>query len=111
MRPKFQKSGTKEIKTVYIAWRRTLERRRMIRRLSAHFVNSPGDLFRIEKCANIEKRAEIAFKLAVAKAIDQHTRLGLPVYIWRNRRGVKLSRDETDNSKQGIVTCALTKLR
>jgi hypothetical protein len=83
----------------------------MIRRLSAHFVNSPGDLFRIEKCANIEKRAEIAFKLAVAKAIDQHTRLGLPVYIWRNRRGVKLSRDETDNSKQGIVTCALTKLR
>jgi hypothetical protein len=34
----------------------------------------------------IEKRAEIAFKVAVAKAIDEHTRLGLPVYIWRNHR-------------------------
>jgi hypothetical protein len=32
----------------------------------------------------IEKRAEIAFKIAVAKAIDEHSRLGLPVYIWRN---------------------------
>jgi hypothetical protein len=32
----------------------------------------------------LEKRAEIAFKVAVAKAIDEHTRLGLPVYIWRN---------------------------
>jgi hypothetical protein len=40
----------------------------------------------------IEKRAEIAFKVAVAKAIDEHIRLGLPVYIWRNSRVVKLSR-------------------
>lgn len=39
----------------------------------------------------IEKRAEIAFKVAVAKAIDEHSRLGLPVYIWRNNRVVTLS--------------------
>jgi hypothetical protein len=39
----------------------------------------------------IEQRAEMAFKAAVAKAIDEHARLGLPVYIWRNERVVKLS--------------------
>ena len=39
----------------------------------------------------LEKRAEIAFKIAVAKAIDEHIRLGLPVYIWRNGKVVKLS--------------------
>jgi len=48
----------------------------------------------------IEKRAEIAFKVAVAKAIDEHTRLGLPVYIWRNSRVVKLSPNVTRNSKR-----------
>lgn len=42
----------------------------------------------------IEKRAEIAFKIAVAKAIDEHARLGLPVYVWRDGRVVKLSPDE-----------------
>ena len=48
----------------------------------------------------IEKRAEIAFKVAVAKAIDEHTRLGLPVYIWRNSRIVKLSPNKTRNSSR-----------
>ena len=48
----------------------------------------------------IEKRAEIAFKVAVAKAIDEHTRLGLPVYIWRNSRVVKLSPNKTSNSSR-----------
>jgi len=48
----------------------------------------------------IEKRAEIAFKVAVAKAIDEHTRLGLPVYIWRNSRVVKWSPNVTRNSKR-----------
>jgi hypothetical protein len=48
----------------------------------------------------IEKRAEIAFKVAVAKAIDEHTRLGLPVYIWRNNRVVKLSPNKTSNSSR-----------
>jgi hypothetical protein len=48
----------------------------------------------------IEKRAEIAFKVAVAKAIDEHTRLGLPVYIWRNSRVVKLSPNKTNKSSR-----------
>ena len=48
----------------------------------------------------IEKRAEIAFKVAVAKAIDEHTRLGLPVYIWRNSRVVKLSSNKRRNSSR-----------
>ena len=48
----------------------------------------------------IEKRAEIAFKVAVAKAIDEHTRLGLPVYIWRNSRVVKLSPNKTRHSSR-----------
>jgi len=47
---------------------------------------------------SIEKRAEIVFKVAVAKAIDEHTRLGLPVYIWRKSRVVKLSPNKTSNS-------------
>ncbi len=42
----------------------------------------------------LEKRAEIAFQIAVAKAIDEHARLGFPVYIWRDSRVVKLSPDE-----------------
>jgi hypothetical protein len=45
----------------------------------------------------LEKRAEIAFKIAVAKAIDEHTRLGLPVYIWRNGKVVELSPDKARN--------------
>lgn len=39
----------------------------------------------------LEKRAEIAFKVAVAKAIDEHSRLGLPIYISRNGRVVEVS--------------------
>jgi len=39
----------------------------------------------------MEQRAEIAFKAAVARAIDEHARLGVPIYIWRNKKVVKLS--------------------
>lgn len=46
----------------------------------------------------LEKRAEIAFRVAVAKAIEEHTRLGLPVYVWRNGKVVKLSPREVRNS-------------
>jgi len=46
----------------------------------------------------IEKRAEIAFKVAVAKAIDEHTRLGLPVYIWRNNRVMSTRRSSARRS-------------
>jgi len=42
----------------------------------------------------LEKRAEIAFTIAVAKAIDEHARLGLPVYVWRDGRVIELSPDE-----------------
>jgi len=42
----------------------------------------------------LEKRAEIALKIAVAKAIDEHARLGLPVYIWRDGKVVELSPDD-----------------
>jgi hypothetical protein len=42
----------------------------------------------------LHKRAEIAFKIAVAKAIDEHARLGLPVYIGRDGRVVELLPDE-----------------
>jgi hypothetical protein len=50
----------------------------------------------------IEKRAEIAFKIAVAKAIDEHARLGLPIYIWRNGRVVELSPDEVRNHSETV---------
>ena len=45
----------------------------------------------------LEKRAEIAFTIAVAKAIDEQVRLGLPVYIWRDGRVIELSPDEARN--------------
>ena len=47
--------------------------------------------FKTRTAVTIEKRAEIAFKIAVANAIDEHSRLGLPVYIWRNGKVVELS--------------------
>ncbi|MGA7559161.1 MAG: hypothetical protein WCF61_01980 [Terriglobales bacterium] len=46
----------------------------------------------------LHKRAEIAFKIAVAKAIDEHSRLGLPIYIWRDGRVVELSPNEVRGS-------------
>jgi hypothetical protein len=45
----------------------------------------------------LEKRAEIAFTIAVAKAIEEHARLGLPIYVWRNGRVVELSPNEVRN--------------
>jgi hypothetical protein len=45
----------------------------------------------------LEKRAEIAFKVAVAKAIEEHSRLGLPIYVWRNGGVVELSSNEVRN--------------
>lgn len=42
----------------------------------------------------LEKRAEIAFKEAVEGVIDEHARLGLPLYIWRDGRVVGLSAQE-----------------
>jgi hypothetical protein len=42
----------------------------------------------------LEKRAEMAFKEAVDEVIDEHARLGLPLYIGRDGRVVELSPDE-----------------
>jgi hypothetical protein len=42
----------------------------------------------------LERRAEIAFKAAVAKAIDENARLGLPVYVGRDGKVIELSSDE-----------------
>jgi hypothetical protein len=42
----------------------------------------------------LEKRAEIAFKEAVEEVIDEHARLGLPLYVWRNGKVVGLSAQE-----------------
>jgi hypothetical protein len=48
----------------------------------------------------LEKRAESAFKIAVAKAIDENVRLGIPVYVWRNGKVVKLSPRQAGNSSK-----------
>ena len=42
----------------------------------------------------LERRAEIAFKEAVEEVIDEHARLGLPLYIWRDGKVVELSAQE-----------------
>ena len=42
----------------------------------------------------LEKRAEIAFKEAVKEVIDEHARLGLPLYVWRDGKVVGLSAQE-----------------
>ena len=39
----------------------------------------------------IEKRAEIAFRVAVEKVIDERALLGLPIYVSRKGKIVKLS--------------------
>lgn len=40
------------------------------------------------------KRAEMAFREAVEEVIDEHVRLGLPLYIGRDGKVVKLSAKE-----------------
>ncbi len=42
----------------------------------------------------LEKRAEMAFRAAVSGVIDEHARLGLPLYIGRDGKVVELSPDE-----------------
>jgi hypothetical protein len=42
----------------------------------------------------MEKRAEMAFKEAVAEVIDEHARLKLPLHIWRDGEVVELSPGE-----------------
>jgi hypothetical protein len=42
----------------------------------------------------LEKRAEMAFEEAVNEVIEEHARLGMPLYIGRDGRVVRLSVDE-----------------
>jgi hypothetical protein len=42
----------------------------------------------------LEKRAEMAFREAVDEVIDEHARIGLPIYIGRDGKVVELSPDE-----------------
>jgi len=44
--------------------------------------------------------AEIALKVAMAKAVDEHARLGLSVYIWRNSKVVELFLNKTNRSSR-----------
>jgi hypothetical protein len=42
----------------------------------------------------LEQRAEMAFREAVDEVIDEHARLGLPIYIGRGGKVVELSAGE-----------------
>lgn len=42
----------------------------------------------------MEKRAEMAFKEAVEQVIEEHARLGLPLYILRNGKVAAVSAQE-----------------
>ena len=64
--------------------------------IRSHMRKPSKDVLRLP----LEKRAEIAFKIAVAKAIDEHACLGLPVYIWRNGRVVELSPKKARSSSK-----------
>jgi hypothetical protein len=51
----------------------------------------------------LEKRAEMAFKEAVEEVIEEHVRLGLPLYIWREGKVVGLSaREVRDHSRHPL---------
>jgi hypothetical protein len=40
------------------------------------------------------KRGLIALKVAVKKAIEEHAREGLPIYVWRDGKVVEIPPDE-----------------
>ena len=42
----------------------------------------------------IEDRALIAFQVAVRKAIEEHAREGLPMYVWRDGKVVAVPAEE-----------------
>lgn len=59
----------------------------------------------------LEKRAEIAFRIAVAKAIDENVRLGIPTYVSRKGKVVKLSpREACSASKPKLSQLDLLRL-
>jgi hypothetical protein len=42
----------------------------------------------------LEERAEIAFRVAVEKVMEEHAREGLPIYVLRDGKIVKVSPEE-----------------
>ena len=60
----------------------------------------PKDILRLP----IEKRAELALKIAVPNAIDENVRLGVPVYVSRKGKVVKLSARELRNPPRSKQT-------
>lgn len=42
----------------------------------------------------IAERGLMALKVAVKKAIEQHAREGLPIYVWRDGKVVEIPPDE-----------------
>ena len=54
----------------------------------------------------MEVRAEMAFREAVEEVIDEHARLNLPLYIWRNGKVMALSaRKIRSRSKSTAKDC------
>ncbi|HUY15090.1 MAG TPA: hypothetical protein VMX16_15905 [Terriglobia bacterium] len=42
----------------------------------------------------LEVRAEMAMKAAVEKVIEEHARLGFPIFIWRDGKVVEIPAEE-----------------
>lgn len=40
------------------------------------------------------ERAEMAFKAAVEEVMEEHARLGLPIYVWREGKVVEIPASE-----------------
>lgn len=48
----------------------------------------------------LERRAEMALKAAVRKAIAEDARLGLPVYVWSGGKVIELSAAELKKGRR-----------
>jgi hypothetical protein len=53
-------------------------------------IKPPGNVLELP----LEQRAEMALKAAVEKVIIEHSRQGLPIYIWRDGKVVEMSLEE-----------------
>jgi hypothetical protein len=53
-------------------------------------IKPPGNVLELP----LEQRAEMALKAAVEKVIVEHSRQGLPIYIWRDGKVVEMSLEE-----------------
>jgi hypothetical protein len=53
-------------------------------------IKPPGNVLELP----LEQRAEMALKGAVEKVIVEHSRQGLPIYIWRDDKVVEMSLEE-----------------